>query len=98
DPTANVREMDRITRRKKPAKGQSAKAFNPLSRDELQLFKTLMDGEHDVRGFVNRDIREKPATAPHFTGIRKDPKRQSAKVSRILRRFHLHGLIAKKCG
>ena len=87
--------MDRITRRKKPAKGQSAKAFNPLSRDEIQLFKAVMDGEHNVRGFVNRDIREKLATAPHFAGIRKDPKRQSAKVSRILRRFHLHGLIAK---
>lgn len=95
DPTAKVREVEQITRRKKPSKGQGVKGFNPLHREEVELFKAVIDGEHNIRGFVNRDIREKLAKTPHFKGMRRDQKRQSAKVSRILRRFHLHGLIAK---
>lgn len=95
DPTSKVRELDSITRRKRPTEGRGAKAFNPLSRDDIQLFRAVMDGEHHIRGFVNRDIREKLATTPHFARMRKDQKRQGAKVSRILYRFHAHGLIAK---
>jgi len=71
DPTAKVREPDHVTRSKKPKKGQSAKAFNPLSREEIQLFKAVMDGEHSIRGFVNRDIRGKLAMTSHFTGYDK---------------------------
>jgi hypothetical protein len=95
DPTSKVRELDSITRRKRPTEGRSAKAFNPLSRDDIQLFRAVMDGEHHIRGFVNRDIRDKLATTPHFARMRKDKKRQGAKVSRILYRFHAYGLIAK---
>ena len=95
DPTNKVRELDRITRRKRPASGRSAKAFNPLSPEEVQLFEAMMNGQHNIRGFNNRDIREKLASTRHFSGIRNDPKRQSAKVTRILHRFHVHGLIAK---
>jgi len=95
DTTNKVRELDRITRRKQPTQGRSAKAFNPLSREEVQLFQAVMSGEQAIRGFNNRDIREKLIATPHLRGIRFDAKRQSAKVSRILYRFHIHGLIAK---
>jgi hypothetical protein len=87
--------VTRATRRKRPTDGRGAKAFNPLSRDDIQLFRAVMDGEHYVRGFVNRDIRERLATTPCFAGMRKDQSRQSSKVSRILHRFHAYRLIAK---
>jgi len=51
-----------------------------------------MRGEHATNGFCSQDIRcqlFKPATyLPRST-------RQSGRVSRLLKRLHLHGLIAK---
>lgn len=95
DPTSKVRELDSITRRKRATEGRGAKAFNLLFRDDIQLFRAVMDGEHHIREFVNRDIREKLATTAHFAGMRNEQTRQGAKVSRILYRFRAHGLIAK---
>jgi hypothetical protein len=54
-----------------------------------------MDGEHCLRGFTNRDIRTKLQLTPHVSLCGQDHKKRSSKVSRIFRRFHAHGLIAK---
>ena len=53
-----------------------------------------MDGEHSIRGFTNHDIRLRLSRTAHLSGLT-DTRRQSAKVTRILQRFHAHGLIAK---
>src|SRR5213080_78158 len=89
-----IRTLDRVTTRKQLAPKRSAKAFNPLARDEAQLFRALLDGQHMIRGFYNPDIRNKLKDSPHLKEIL-DPRRQSAKVTRIFNRFHAHGLIAK---
>ncbi|HPD30346.1 MAG TPA: hypothetical protein PLL20_10145 [Phycisphaerae bacterium] len=51
-----------------------------------------MRGEHLLKGFSNRDIR-------HHLGLttpnKVESRRQAAYVSRLLKRLHLHGLIAK---
>ena len=47
-----------------------------------------------IRGFSNPDIRQILKDSPHLKDIA-DPKRKSAKVSRLLNRCHAHGLIAK---
>src|SRR5258706_596033 len=47
-----------------------------------------------IRGFSNPDIRQKLQDSPHLKDIT-DPRRQSAKVTRIFNRCHAHGLIAK---
>jgi hypothetical protein len=94
DPTARVAEMDRITSRRRSPSGRTARAFNPLSREDLELFQSVMDGNHCIRGFANREIRNALAKTCHLEGI-DGTKRRSAKVSRILHRLHLHGLIAK---
>ena len=73
---------------------RTAKAFNPVARDEAQIFRALLDGQHMVRGFSNPDIRQKLQDSPHLKGLT-DPRRQSAKVTRIFNRCHAHGLIAK---
>ena len=89
-----IRTLDRVTTRKQLAPKRSAKAFNPLARDEAQLFRALLDGQHMIRGFYNPDIRNKLKDSPHLKEIL-DPRRQSAKVTRIFNRCHAHGLIAK---
>jgi hypothetical protein len=40
DPTARVAEVDRITRRKRSPFGRTARAFNPISREDLKLFQS----------------------------------------------------------
>ena len=94
DPTDAIRTLDRITTRKQVAPKRTAKAFNPLARDETQIFRALLDGQHMISGFSNPDIRQKLKDSPHLKDIA-DPRRQSAKVTRIFNRCHAHGLIAK---
>ena len=95
DPSSKVRELDRVTRRVQCASGRTAKAFNPLARDDRQLFRAVLDGADCLQGFTNRDVRSRLHNTCHLRRQRGDPKRESAKVSRLLHRFHAHGLIAK---
>jgi DNA-binding IclR family transcriptional regulator len=55
----------------------------------------MMAGEHCIRGLSNADIRAHLEGSSHLRDLANDAKRQSAKVSRILSRFHAHKLIAK---
>ena len=59
DPTPAIRALDKITERKYTPNGKSVRAFNPLAREERQVFEALSCGEHHIRGFTNRDIRNK---------------------------------------
>ena len=54
-----------------------------------------MAGEHHIRGLSNADIRMCLQGSIHLQDLTDNPKKQSAKVSRILSRFHAHKLIAK---
>ena len=78
---------------KAPAPGRSVKAFNPIARADSHLFGALLSGDHIVRGFANRDLRDKlrPTSFP----LNDNPKTQSAQVSRLLHRLHVYGLVAK---
>jgi len=95
DLSAEVSCIERITRRACLSSGRSAKAFNPLARGDAELFRAVMAGEHLLRGFKNSDIRHQLRGTAHLDGIRDDPRRASAKVSRLLHRLHAHELIAK---
>ena len=48
-----------------------------------------------VRGFTNHDLRTRLQHTQHPASQQGVRKRESAKVSRILHRFHSHGLIAE---
>jgi hypothetical protein len=95
DPSAQVQELERITRRRQVTPTRTAKAFNPLSREDGEIFRAVMNGDHHLRGFNNGDIRRDLAGTEHLRAMSSDERRQSAKVSRIFQRLHAHGLIAK---
>ena len=95
DPTPAIQQLDDVTTRKKTPSGRGVRAFNPLSREDIQLFKAMMAGEHHIRGLSNADMRMFLKDSSHLRDLAHDPKKQSAKVSRILSRFHAHKLIAK---
>jgi len=95
DPTKAKRDLDRMTTRKQDTAGRGCSGFNPLARRDAELFQSVMDGDHCLRGFTNKDIRSRLASTPHLRSCGNVPKKASAKISRILRRFRTHGLIAK---
>jgi hypothetical protein len=78
---------------KAPAPGRSVKAFNLIARADSHLFGALMNGDHILRGFANRDLRDKLRTLSF--PLSDNPKTQSAQVSRLLHRLHVYGLVAK---
>jgi hypothetical protein len=79
--SSSVRENDR------PFRG-----FNPAAEDDVALFKAVLRGEHAVSGFRNRDIRGQLFSKGKD---RKEMYSQSARVSRLLKRLHVRGFIAK---
>jgi hypothetical protein len=79
DPTPATRQLDEITTRKRTASGRGVRAFNPLSREYIQLFKAMMPSQHHIRGLSSADMRTCVEGSPHLPDL-VDPKRQSAKV------------------
>ena len=69
------------------------KRFNPVARDGPNL-AALLAGQHMIRGFSNPEIRQILKDSPHLNGIA-DPKRMSAKTTRILNRCHAHGSLLR---
>ena len=92
DPAAAYRLLDQlcepITRRQK-----RFRALNPLRQSEVNLFASVLRGEHFIHGFRNRDVAA-------GIGLKRAAdwatrRRQSACVSRKLQLLRAHGLIAK---
>ena len=92
NPTDAKRALERVTMPKRDAAGRRCAGFNPLARPDAQLFQGLMDGEHCLRGFTNRDIRGRLQSKHHLRACGQDPRKQSAKISRTFRRLHAHRL------
>ena len=65
-------------------------AFNPAAPTDLTLFAAVLRGEHTLQGLRNRHLRV------HLFGPDAGAdRRRSAHVSRLLKRLHLRGLLAK---
>lgn len=90
-PVRAVKAMHRLARPVRQAK-RSFRGFNPALEEDVQLFAALLRGEHAIDGICNRSLRE------HLFGPTADPavrRRQANRTSRLLKRLHVHGLIAK---
>ncbi len=89
DPTPSYRELANLAEPKR-VYGRNSAGFNPAAREDLELFAAVLDGNHIPQGFRNEDLRtalKRTKTAP--------ARRTSAAVTRLLKRLHVRGLIAK---
>ena len=93
DPTPAVRDLDALTTKAPTKDGRTVRAFNPLSRNERIVFEVLLAGEHALHGFTNRDVRQKLGLTSY--PLAPDEDRRPSQVTRLFRRLHAHGLIAK---
>ncbi len=91
DPTPSYQQVARLAERKVVAQ-RSYAGFNPASQQDLRLFQAVLHGDHLLRGFYNRDIRRR-------LGFDDKPpsllRTWTARVTRLLKRLHVRGLIAK---
>jgi hypothetical protein len=72
--------------------GRSYAGFNPARRDDVRLFKAVLDGDRSTQGFRNGDVRE-PLVGRLLNPIKR--RRASAAVGRLLKRLHVRQLVAK---
>jgi hypothetical protein len=75
--------------------GKSHRALNPWNKDDYRTLQFLAQGEHQLNGFVNKQLREA------LYGTSKDAtlrKKQSGQATRRLRLLRAHGLIRKVPG
>ena len=79
---AGRKRLDKVT---KPmsVNNRNYKGFNLFSEQELNLLITVLRGEFNISGFRNKDIRER---LPQFN---------TAKISRLIKRLNIFGLIKK---
>jgi hypothetical protein len=93
DPTPAIRALDALSTRAVTPDGRTVRPFNPVTRQDRTLFEVLMSGEHVLHGFTNRELREHLVRVG-FPLAAETPK-QSGQVTRLLRRLHIHQLVAK---
>jgi hypothetical protein len=91
DPAPAYPELRQLTE-PKVVDGRSHAGFNPARRDDVRLFRAVLAGDHIARGFCNGDSRE-----PLFGRLLKptQQRRAGAAVGRLLKRLHVHHLVAK---
>jgi hypothetical protein len=91
DPTASYDDLRKLTEPQRQ-KGRSYAGFNPAREDEARLFAAVLAGDNIAQGFRNKDIR-----AIIYVELPRDPKRHrhSAAIGRLLKRFHVRGLVVK---
>ncbi len=92
EPLPSHKLLDPISKRL-TRDGRSFRPLHPISPNDAQLFQLISTGDFLLHDFRNKDLRLK--LHPHAD---KNPvlRRQcSARISRLLRLFRAHGLIAK---
>jgi hypothetical protein len=91
DPGPAYQQVSDLTE-SKVHNGRSYRGFNPASRTDIRLFKAVLSGDHLLQGFKNADIRD---ALWGRSSDRPRQRRQANAVTRLLKRLHVRGLIAK---
>src|SRR5437660_7802247 len=81
--TAGQQDTTRLGRPAHEPQGRSYRGFNPFLEEDETVLQTLLRGEHALAGL----------TARHLRSLLGGWKR--SRISRLLRRFRLHGLLRK---
>ncbi len=66
---------------------------DPISPEDLALFRAAMAGEHAIVGFRNTDITRRLHPRPAATDA--EARRRCQRVSRLITKLRGHGLVAK---
>lgn len=74
-------------------KGQQVRALRPWDDADQALLETLARGEFALNGFRNRDLRTLLCPQPAATTAQR--RRETARVSRLIRLLRAHGLVRR---
>jgi hypothetical protein len=92
DDSRTRRLLDRVTRPVQ-RQGRRRRALQPLSPADQELFRAAMVGEHRLRGFRNRDLRQR--LYPNNTADPAERRRRCARVTRLIQLLRAHRLAGK---
>jgi len=87
--------LDKVSRRVKKHR-RAYRALRPVSREEAAVFAVVLKGQFLLRGFRNRDLRER--LEPRKITDPEERRRASRRTTRRLRLLRAHGLIRKVTG
>ena len=91
NPRPAIEDMRRIAATVR-VNGRGYGGFNPASVADIELFRVIMWGGNTLRGFKNKEISR---ALYGTTACPAEKRRRSYRVTRILKRLHLRGLIKK---
>jgi hypothetical protein len=86
------KELDTLCRSIK-RNGKRYSKFNPHTKKDYNLFKAVINGDHIINGFRNRDICNKIYNEKKVSSD--ETKRRCTRISRSIAKLRGHGLISK---
>lgn len=78
-----ARRLDKITTPVTDGNNHRSRGFNLFCETDLQALLAVLHGEHNISGMTNKGLRK---LLPHW---------KSGRISRLLKRLRLHGVIKK---
>ncbi|KFB72609.1 MAG: hypothetical protein AW09_002206 [Candidatus Accumulibacter phosphatis] len=81
--------LDRLCR----SQSKAGQHVNPVTPENVTLFKALLAGEFSINGFRNRDLQNELYSADPANPS--EAKRRTHRTSRLIAKLRGHGLIAK---
>ena len=91
-PTPIAQLLDPVSQRR-VVNGRPYRPLRPITAEESRCFARMLDGRALLNGVRARDLRE--VLSPHRPMDLADHRRQTGRVSRLLRLYRAHHLIAK---
>lgn len=91
DPTAAYQQVALLVQSKRRGP-RSFAGFNPARRSDVQFFRAVLRGEHELKGFRNADLRRLLRLDDRDPDQR---RRAQTAIGRRLKRLHVRGLVAK---
>ena len=81
--TAGHQDISRLSRSERVAQGRPYRGLNPFLPEDEQMMQAVFSGEHALVGLTARRLR------------RLLPSWSRGRISRLLKRLRLHGLLRK---
>ena len=94
EPSPTRQLLDPLSRRITD-KGRPYRALRPVSPEDARIFQVVMDARYQLKGFTNAQLRRDLWQPPSEDCQR---RRQSGRLTRLLRLLRAHRLIRKVSG